>query len=172
MDWLVNWIKNYVSVAIVAGLLVGGYAIYEMFLGAERDEGGVIIDAGNIDVFDMRVGDCFGSSIDQLGEGDAEVSSVAGVPCSEPHESEVYASFDAGFSSFPGEESLSDSASEECLARFEAFVELPYEDSILDITYMYPTEESWTGAGDRQVSCSVYHMLGEDLIGTARGSRM
>ena len=55
---------------------------------ADRDETGAIVAEGNVDAFQMRVGDCFddGSTFD-----DDNVDSVPGVPCTNPHDNEVYA---------------------------------------------------------------------------------
>src|SRR5215510_8685518 len=116
---------------------------------AERDETGAIVAEGGVDAFQVRVGDCFddGSTFD-----DENVNSVPGVPCSDPHDNEVYAVFDVAMTTFPGD-AMSDMAHEGCLQRFEAFVGTDYESSSLDIATLYPSAESWR-ENDREVVCA------------------
>jgi Septum formation/Protein of unknown function (DUF2510) len=116
--------------------------------------------AGAVDVFDLKVGDCLADSVPR-GE---EVSSVQSVPCSEPHSEEVYAAVTLPEGDFPGEEAVSAQADELCAAEFESFVGLPYEESVLYLSYLTPTKESWS-EGDREVVCSVYDPDG-DTTGT------
>ena len=62
-----------------------GFAIYGAAMDADRDGTGSIVDAGSVDAFEVRVGDCF----DDAGANDTEVTSIPGVPCSEPHDVQV-----------------------------------------------------------------------------------
>ena len=157
-----------VLVAVVAGL---AYVSIPTFVG--RDEAGVIISEGDIDVFRVQVGDCYNdatavtdpdeqSSFTELGE-------VDGVPCTDPHDNEVYALVDLDLSSYPGQEQISDLAAIACLDRFQDFVGREYETSILDFYWMFPTRESFADQ-DREVVCSMYHMDGLKLSGSMRGS--
>jgi len=96
------------------------------------------------------------------------VSSVAGVPCAEPHDNEVYAAFDIPGSSFPGEEAVDEIAFNSCMEKFESFVGIDYESSTLDVTVMYPTEESWA-QNDHEVICAVYDFETNKLVGSVAG---
>ncbi len=151
-----------------------GYVVYNITNDADRDESGSIVGGGEIGVFAMRTGDCFDDPQEIIDSetGVAEFQDVAGAPCSEPHDNEVYAVFDVSFDAFPGEGAMSDAASDECLARFEGFVGRSYEESILGIFPIYPNSDSWSRMNDREVVCSVYHIDGEKLIGSNRGSRI
>ena len=51
-------------------------------------------------------------------------------------------------------------AEELCTAEFEGFVGLPYEDSMLRMNFVIPSEERWD-AGDRVVLCTIYDPAGE-----------
>jgi hypothetical protein len=134
---------------------------------ADRDETGAIVAEGNVDAFQMRVGDCFddGSTFD-----DDNVDSVPGVPCTNPHDNEVYAVYDVAVASFPGD-GMADMAHEGCLARFEAFVGKDYESSSLDIATLYPSSESWQ-ENDREVVCAVYDVDAKKLTGSVKGLRL
>lgn len=115
------------------------------------------------DVFALRVGDCLGDSP----EGD--VASVPTVPCDEPHTDEIYLSTELPDGDFPDEEAFIAHAEEECMPAFAEFVGLAYEDSVLELTTMEPTEESWAD-GDREVLCLVYDPAGE-VTGSLEGAR-
>ncbi|HUQ50686.1 MAG TPA: septum formation family protein, partial [Gammaproteobacteria bacterium] len=135
---------------------------------ADRDDSGAIVSSGSVNAFQMRVGDCFddGSTFT-----DDEVDHVPGVPCAQPHDNEVYAVFDVGMTSFPGEQ-MGDLAQQACIERFEAFVGKDYESSSLDVASLYPTSESWHGQNDREVICAVYDLEQKKLAGTVKGLRL
>ena len=134
----------------IIGIVIAVGAIFvRTQMQADRDDSGAIVEEGAVDAFSMRVGDCFddGSAFD-----DDEVNSVPGVPCSQPHDNEVYALFDVTETSFPGED-MGRIAHEGCLARFEGFVGKDYDSSQLDIATLYPSRESWAQQNDREVVC-------------------
>ena len=54
--------------------------------------------------------------------------------------------------------------------RFSSFVGMDYDSSVLDITALYPSTDSWKMQDDREVVCAVYDMNGGKLTGSARGS--
>jgi hypothetical protein len=145
---------------------VVGFAIYGASTSADRDSSGAIVEEGSIGAFNMRVGDCF----NDIGASD-EVSSVPGVPCTDPHDNETYAVFDVTVAEYPEGDSMSELAFASCMERFEAYVGKDYESSSLDITTMYPSQRSWA-ENDREVVCAVYDMNAEKLTGTAKGSAL
>jgi hypothetical protein len=156
------------AIAIVFWLLV----IVGAVLGDE-DEGGSTstTDAGQpATAFDVAEGDCLNLPD---GTDTTEVFTVRTVPCDEPHDIEVYALVlhpgEAG-AAYPGDDEVSGFADDECLARFADFVGVAYEDSALDVFYLYPQEESWTKLDDREVACGVVAVDGSPLTGTMRGS--
>ncbi len=152
-----NW-GVYILVAI-------GVFAYKMYDSADRDSTGAIVDSGTIDVFDLKVGDCFD-------DGDAysdEISTLPAVPCSEPHDNEAYAAFNVSLDSFPGDIAMWEMASEECYNRFEGFVGRDYESSQLDFFTLHPTSESWA-MNDREIVCALYDMDLNKLTGSMKGS--
>jgi len=149
---------------IGAGVIGVGY-----FTQVERDESGAIVDAGDVDAFEIRLGDCFN---DAGSSGAEEISTIDGVPCSEPHDNEVYALVNLTQSSFPGDEAIETLAFEACLDKFQSFVGKDYESSQLDIFPIYPTRQSWNDLDDREVVCALYDLDLKKLAGTMRGSRV
>ncbi len=130
---------------------------------ADRDSSGAIVDAGNIDVFQIRVGDCFDD-----GDGSEEISSLPAVPCDQPHDNEAYASFNVSLASYPEDDGMYELAFESCRERFESFVGRDYESSSLDIYTLYPTIDGWV-QGDREVVCAVFDMEANKLVGSMKG---
>ncbi|UTW44725.1 septum formation family protein [bacterium SCSIO 12696] len=149
------------STIIVIAVIVGVFA-YKHFNKADRDDAGNIVAEGSVDAFSVKVGDCFNEP-----KG-AEVETVVGVPCNEPHDSEVFYQFDIESQEFPTQ-TVEQIANDGCLEKFEAFVGKNYNDSLLELYYLYPTRESWVRMNDRAVTCAVYHSQNKKLTSSARG---
>lgn len=132
------------------------------------------VSTETVDAFDIAVGDCIVYPEEQAAEQSAETteapSEIETVSCEQPHDSEVYTVFDLPDGDFPGDEEVMAAADERCAGDFEAFVGNSYDNSILDIEYFFPSEESWSFDGDREVACMVYHLEGEQLTGSVKGS--
>ena len=136
--------RNAVVAAVAALALIGCSS------DPERDEEtGELAESGDVDVFDLEVGDCLGEET-----GDGEIESLEAAPCSEPHSEEIFAALTVPDGDYPGQDAL-DAEAEGCLEEFAEFVGMPYEQSVLEINYMTPTEESWS-MGDRELLCTVY----------------
>lgn len=133
---------------------------------ARRDADGVIETSGDLDAFQMQVGDCFD---DVLGPA-AEISEVPGVPCASLHDNEVYAVFDVAEAVWPGDVRITELADIGCLERFEAAIGAPYQESELVFTTLTPSATSWSEVDDREVVCIAYHMELEKLSGSVLGS--
>jgi len=157
-------LRSFALIGILAIGLSGCSVIENIFPAqAERDEEtNEVQEAGEADVFTMAVGDC-------LNNQDADVvETIPAVPCSEPHDFEAYHSFDlTGGDEFPGLETIEAEADKGCYEAFPTFVGIAYEESTLDFSYFYPTEDSWAAA-DREIMCIVYDA--EPSTGTLAGA--
>jgi len=131
-----------------------------------RDSAGQIVEGGDLGAFTIKVGDCLGGGVT------GEIESVQGVPCDQPHQSEVYHSFAVpeGDGTFPGTEAMQDQADEGCLGAFQGFVGLDYDSSIYEISTITPTAESWAQLEDREVLCLIGQAEGTLTTGTAKGT--
>jgi hypothetical protein len=145
-------------------VVVMGYLAYGAVSNADRDDSGAIVGGGNINAFQMRIGDCF----DNSDAASDEVSDLPGVPCSQPHDYETFAVFDVAIDSYPSEEGMSELAYASCVERFDAFVGTDYESSVLEIVTLYPTTASWQ-QDDREVVCALYDMNDTKLLGSTKG---
>jgi hypothetical protein len=133
---------------------------------ARRDDSGAITGGGTLTVSDLRVGDCF-----NLQDPDEElIGEVDAKPCTEPHIYEMYFVGDMPDGDFPGQAAMDQFAADQCLPAFEEFVGLSYQESILEIFYLTPSEESWD-AGDLSVQCAVHHPALETVSESYRNSR-
>ena len=132
-----------------------------------RNDVGEVIAGGDIDVFDTKVGDCFNDTV-----FDAEVTDIPGVPCAEPHDNEIFALYDTTVTSYPGEDELLESANTKCIASFDSYVGVTYDNSILDVFPLIPTLDSWKLLNDREIICVLYHLEQEKLTGSMHGSRI
>ncbi|MBF4461341.1 MULTISPECIES: septum formation family protein [unclassified Rathayibacter] len=151
-----------VGAALVLGL-TGCSGIASLLGGETRDEQtGEITEGGTTDVFQLRVGDCLN---DELTETATEVTDVPTVPCSEPHAYEVFQNVTmTDADDYPGSDATTQQAETDCGAAFESFVGASPEESDLDFSYYYPTQESWD-SGDRTINC-----LATDPSGLTAGS--
>lgn len=114
-------------------------------------------------VFSLSAGTCFNDP-----DG-TEVSDVEIVDCTEPHDNEVYATFDIPGSEFPGQFAVQTDAQEGCIDRFETYVGSDYWVSALDVSSLSPTSGSWDN-GDREVICFLYDLEGAKLNATMKNS--
>jgi hypothetical protein len=130
----------------------------------ERDESGQVMASGQVEALEIQVADCFNDA------GLDAVEEVTVVPCTDPHDYEVFHVFELADGAYPGVDAIETSWIDGCLARFEAFVGTTFEASLLDISAIYPTEETWNELGDREVLCSVTAVDGSLRTSSARSS--
>ena len=147
----------------IFALIFLGFFVFRTMTDADRDSSGAIVDAGSLDVFQIRVGDCFDDT-----SGSEEISSLPAVPCDQPHDNEAYASFNVSLESYPDDDGMYELAFDSCQERFESFVGRDYESSALDIYTLYPTTEGWV-QGDREGVCAVFDMEANKLVGSVKG---
>jgi hypothetical protein len=133
----------------------------------ERDEEtGEVVEAGEVDAFEVHVGDCLLIG-GQTGE---DVESVPAVPCQEPHDFEVFALVQLDDGPYPGSTVIDEQGLERCVAEFEAYVGKPYAESeFTAVPFLVPSAQSWTMNNDREVVCAL-GIMGQQLTGSMRGS--
>ena len=161
------WARSLVAIAIgAATVALAGCSLLGQNGGGGNDSDGGDTGTGegtDTDAFAIKVGDCLNDATVS-----DEVSSVPVVDCSEAHDSEAYASIIMPDGDFPGEDAVTAAAEDGCLAEFEGYVGIPYDDSSFEVSFYFPTEGSWSG-GDREILCTVYDPNGQ-TTGSAKGS--
>lgn len=115
--------------------------------------------------FSMKVGQCV-----QLPTGD-NITDLETTDCSTLHDAEVFHLTQVTEDERPSDSELEDMGGDACLAAFEGYVGVPYEESELDYTILYPSPGSWE-QGDREIICFIISGEGTDvqLSGSMKGS--
>jgi hypothetical protein len=146
-----------VAAVILVVVVIGGIAaalVVSNLDDASRDESGEITEGGDVSAFSLAVGDC----LNDLTE--TEVTSVAAIPCAEPHESEVYALFDLEDGAWPGDATIEEQAGTGCAERLQSDYPEVFDDTNVDIFYLQPTEQTWE-TGDREIVCLTFYLDGQ-----------
>ncbi len=133
-----------------------------------RDEAGQVVEAGEVGVNALKLGDCFNDNATETESDVVDVLTVQAVPCAEPHDNEVYYLGALPEAPFPGTEVVDQLVLDQCLTVFEAFADVSYEESRLDIGRIFPSEANWAD-DDRGYICLVYDARFEKLEGSMRG---
>ena len=129
-----------------------------------RNDAGSITEAGELSVFQIRVGDCFNAGDDDT------LETVDAVPCAEPHEFEAYAKFELPNGDFPGPQALKSHVEAGCVGPFAGYAGVAYESSSLYYFAIQPSAETWEDQNDREVVCSLTTEDGSARSGSAAGS--
>ncbi len=157
-----------ITALAAAGLLLSGCSLLNTITNTTpRDASGTpTAENSNADVFSIKVGDCL-NDVTTTGT----VTTAPIVPCSEPHNSEVYKSITMpnGTGGFPGDDAVKAQAEQGCADAFPGFIGISYNDSSLSISYYFPTSDSWAN-GDREILCTVYDQ-GTSTIGTLKNAQ-
>ena len=139
--WILGLVGVLGFVAIMVTAVVNGDLDDDDSVGVEELQAGLCIDVPDDDrIFEVPERDC-----------------------DEPHDAEVFAIRELDGASYPGDEAVQQRASEVCSGTaFEEYFSVPYLDSSLDATYLWPTEENWS-AGDHEVVCAAVSGDGRPL---------
>lgn len=147
-----------------SALLLAGCAGSATAEPAVRDTGGVIVEAGDSDVFSLQVGDCF------LEPDIDSVSDIEVVPCDGEFDLQVYSAFAQPGAEYSTDDTLKAQADAGCEPAFDAAIGIAFSDSVLEYRTLVPSEISWNH-GDRTILCAVYDPAGSStgtLLGSAR----
>ncbi len=135
----------------------------------ERDDSGEVTERNDdASVFEVKVGDCYNFPEDSADS--TEVETLAAIPCGEPHQAEAYHEVEIDGDEFPGDSEVATQAEAECVTAFETFVGAAYDTSVLDFTYLAPTQQSWDQLDDRLISCLVVDTENPEVTGSLEGA--
>ena len=131
---------------------------------ADRDPEGQVTQAGDINAFSVKVGDCINSA--DLG---TMVDKIPAIPCDEPHDSEAYLAFNVTMSSYD-DDAISEEAETRCGEAFTEYVGPNAEsyDPPLDYTALTPSASGWSQYHDREIVCLVFAET-QTLVGSVKG---
>jgi hypothetical protein len=132
---------------ILVVLVVGGIAVFSFFDSSKT-------------VDEISVGDCLNTPEEDV------FFEIDPIDCTEEHDLEVFALIDLSTVSsefslaaaYPGDDPVYEAAFNECWDRFESYVGMEYEQSVLYIDAFTPTFEGWTEVDDRIANCVVFEV--------------
>ena len=122
-------------------LIIAAGVTVAIISGAGSDDGN---GDGTVAVTTLDPGDC----INDLEETNS-VENLPVVPCSAPHDGEVYAVFNLADGPWPGDTAVQQQAETRCNDEFDKYASSP--DEKLELFYLHPLKSSWWR--DRGVTC-------------------
>lgn len=131
------------------GLAIAGLALSGVWLLVIGTAIVLVGKDGKVSVDRLHTGDC----IKTLSESDA-VYRMPVVPCTQPHQGEVYGEFDLTRGDYPGDTAIETEAFTQCETLLERYAPQAV-DSAGDLFYLYPRSIDWR-RGDRTVTCIAY----------------
>lgn len=118
---------------------------------------------------DLQVGDCF-----DLKDPTADtVDTVTHHPCTESHQFEViFKATDSspGDAAYPGTTGFDKVVADQCAPAFATYVGISFDDSGLDMGYLYPQADGWS-KGKRTITCYVELPNNVPLTTSVKGSK-
>ena len=111
-------------------------------------------------VFKLQTGDCVSAANGQV---------VSVLPCSTPHQAEVFATFVLPSSAWPGTAAVQREASSGCSSRLTGYLNPQLAISLAQ-SYVFPDKVAWM-AGTRTVICEVQAVSGQ-LTQSVRGASL
>lgn len=160
-----KWIKGFAA-ALIVFALASACSDDSTSDNSGRDDSGNITEGGDVGVFALQVGDCF----DQPPDGN--IAEVAAVPCADPHDNEVFATFDmegGDDAAYPGDEAVT-TAAQECIGdTFTEYVGITYNESRFGVFPITPTQDTWeSDLNDREIICTANTVDGTQITGTIK----
>jgi len=159
-----GWLQQLMRFGWVGVVVV--IAVAGILFNAKRDDSGQLSGGGNLQIQDLRIGDCFNlkdETADTIGEVDA-------MPCGQAHRYELYHEANMSEGDYPAEAQLAAYAEQECVGAFLSYVGNIYENSTLEVLYFTPTSDAWR-SGDRSVQCAAYDPANASITGSLKGAR-
>lgn len=101
------------------------------------------------DVFLLRPGDCFLNPNTALG-----VDFVTVIPCTQPHDAQVFALFKATGTSYPGAPALKRQADPGCHARIAGNLDSSKLTDTMNLNFLFPQAQAWLD-GHRLITCII-----------------
>ncbi|MGN9908653.1 DUF4190 domain-containing protein [Phytohabitans sp. LJ34] len=141
------WVLGIVALVIV-GIVAGG-------TGNTNDPTTSLADSGDVNVQRLTPGQC----LNGLKEGSA-IRDLPAVPCTQPHEGEVFATFDLADGDFPGDTEVGKLAEDGCVDRLKTYSAKAADDPNVEIYFLHPTQTSWR-LGDQGVACVAMSSTGK-----------
>jgi Septum formation len=134
----------------VMWVLAGGVVLLVKLTPNGQFSSGPVTPPGQVDIFSLRVGGCFQNPAGNT----LNVSHVTAVPCTTPHNAQVFAQFKATEASYPGQQAIIREADNGCQARVSSSLDRSKLTNTMSLRVLFPESTSWAD-GQRYISCLV-----------------
>ena len=152
-----NWV---IRIAVVGVLAFVGW-IYQEVTSANRDNQGNISEAGEVNAFEIMVGDCLAKLEDE------NFTTTTGIPCTEPHAGEMFASTNLPQLIVYESEEYNNFILDFCDTNLIAYAGISANLNEFTYSYLGPTVEGFN-QGDRDVDCVVQRADGMLTTGSIK----
>ena len=142
---------------LAAGAVVLGGLGVSLAMMATQDQ--LATDSGSF-IGDLQIGQCY---------QEPEQDQLNAVPCSQPHDGEVFAMVPLHGQALPAKAELEGLADKACRAQFHAYVGVAFHVPKLSFGWWAPTTDSWAN-GDRTMTCTLETLDGSRLLGSKRNA--
>jgi hypothetical protein len=145
----------------IAGLVISGtwLALLALVIGLAAANGPQQTEAGgnggghgSVNVFDLRTGQCFHNP--SAGETLFGVTYVSVLPCTVPHNAQVFVQFRAAGTGYPGHTGLKQQADRGCRARLRGNIDHSKITGGMGLRFLFPQQASW-GKGEHTITCFI-----------------
>jgi hypothetical protein len=140
------------SLALSAGwaVLFAAVLTVNSHVATRQSAGGPITKPGDLGVFALTTGDCFDNPAQS-----ANITSVTALPCTQPHDAQVYAAFrlSGADDQFPGQAAVDKLAGTGCNAR-AGRLDQARVTAAMTTRYLDPVPDGWA-QGDRTIDCLI-----------------
>jgi len=173
-------IKIIFANVVVRIIIVAAFAIYGYFTLSDsesdetvRDTSGEVIEGGDVGITALQIGDCyqFPTGFIELEENESlEFEELSVVPCTVPHDAEIFSSKVLSGTYYPGDDAFMGELSDFCFDDYQSYTGVAfYDDGPHVINLTNPSKEGWEDHGRKTLTCSVAMKNGEKLGASVRG---
>jgi hypothetical protein len=135
---------------VVAIIAVTAASHARSVAGAIRSATGAITQSGKVDIFSLHVGDCIQNL--PAAQATLTVTKVTVVPCTAPHNAQVFAQFSATDTAYPGGQALGVETGRGCQAREATSLDQSKLTKTMALRFIFPEADPWAN-GLRTLTC-------------------
>jgi hypothetical protein len=133
-------------------IIAGGVAVYHFATShpAQRNGSGQVSQSGSLQASALKVGDCFDNPA-----ADSNISSITAIPCTQAHDSQVFAEPAITESAYPGEATLAAEAKNDCDSQSTQSSISQDAPGDLEISALYPQDAQTFANGTDFITCII-----------------
>jgi hypothetical protein len=142
-------------------VLIGVGTVVSITDDSTRKDRAPVAAPHDVDIDTLKVGECINETPEE------EPVTVPLVPCTQPHDGEVFAIYSLPGGKYPGDALVDRFAQGGCDKRFDTYAGAAADQSNWDVGFFGPSADLWAD-GDRRVFCLASHSDMSPLTGSVR----